>query len=587
MAGPASAVPKAAATSAGSVAPVRTSGVVAGPLARGAARLARLENVLSLLTLVALIALPQLPYSEPLEMDAATYAVVAREMRAGERLYTDVWDHKPPAIHATFLIAQSILGDGTVHTYVLGVLTAVATMFGIYAAIAGALSPLYAAWAALFWVLVNADLGLQANQPNTEAFINPLVVWAFALLARAPSGGRHVFRRVAAAGVLLALASLYKQVAAVYAVGFAAALVFASWSERSERRRAVAAAVLIGAIGVATWLAVAAYFWAAGRFADFWEAVFVFNRQYSGSLLENLRMSVAADRLLPPVLHPVLPLLTIAAVGAFAQGGMAPRRTSALLLAYAVVSPAAVLLPGRFLHHYYQLELPVLVLGATWGLAALRPAHFESETSWLRGAGGLLAGFLLLAQLPSYGRPPDEWSREKFGARLLDSRAVAGVINRVLLPGETFFLWGHEAELYYYRAVDGPRPPSSAPSTFSPRRERKCARPVSSPISNARSPSCSSSRNSTPFPSIIRLPAGCSIAIAKSPSGHGRPRCLPTSASSFAAAVDSKPRRQRRTISRDPAPCVGPVASRRSRLRAFCRPLDSCSSRSSTSPFRT
>ena len=47
-------------------------------------------------------------YNEPLERDLTTYAVIAHEMLEGKALYSELWDHKPPAIHVTYAAAELI-----------------------------------------------------------------------------------------------------------------------------------------------------------------------------------------------------------------------------------------------------------------------------------------------------------------------------------------------------------------------------------------------------------------------------------------------------------------------------------------------
>lgn len=67
------------------------------------------------------------------------------------------------------------------------------------------------------------------------------------------------------------------------------------------------------------------------------------------------------------------------------------------------------------------------------------------------------AGLLLAIQFPSLAQAPEEWSRHKFGERLVRNAETARAVDALLLPDETFFEWGHEAELYYY---SGRRPPA-------------------------------------------------------------------------------------------------------------------------------
>src|SRR5438874_11529227 len=69
--------------------------------------------ILTLSGLFALIFFLRLhTYHEPLERDLTTYAVIAHEMLDGKALYSELWDHKPPAIHVTYAAAELIAGYG-------------------------------------------------------------------------------------------------------------------------------------------------------------------------------------------------------------------------------------------------------------------------------------------------------------------------------------------------------------------------------------------------------------------------------------------------------------------------------------------
>jgi hypothetical protein len=201
---------------------------------------------------------------------------------------------------------------------------------------------------------------------------------------------------------------------------------------------------------------VAGYFALTGRFADFYGAVFLFNRQYAGSSVVNLLLGLTPTWLLPRFMYSFLPLIALAIVGALA-GRQVRSGRGILLGAYALGTVGAVALPGRFFEHYYQLWLPVLAIAGAWGLATLAPATAELPRWQARAALGV-ALVLLGAQLPYYRLAPQEWSVAKFGGRLINSRYVASMINEVLLPGETFYEWGHEAELYFYSHRRPPGP---------------------------------------------------------------------------------------------------------------------------------
>ena len=184
-------------------------------------------SLLFLLGLSCFIALARFhTYNEPLEHDITATAVIANEMRAGRPYYSDVWENKPPALYLAHIAGQYLFGYGRGYLYALNVSLAVVSLFGVYVAASSlGMGRTAGLWAAAFWTLISGDLDLQANQPNTEAFLNAPLIWAFALLLslRPSATNRSRLLRVLSIGCLLALASFYKPQSAFYGLFFAIA----------------------------------------------------------------------------------------------------------------------------------------------------------------------------------------------------------------------------------------------------------------------------------------------------------------------------------------------------------------------------
>jgi hypothetical protein len=64
------------------------------------------------------------------------------------------------------------------------------------------------------------------------------------------------------------------------------------------------------------------------------------------------------------------------------------------------------------------------------------------------GAAALVA--IVAWELPTYAQSPDDWSRAKYHDVFVEARRFAPLIDAALAPGETFFQWGDETELYFY-----------------------------------------------------------------------------------------------------------------------------------------
>ena len=398
-------------------------------------------------------------YHEPFETDITAASVIAHEMLEGRALYADIWDHKPPALALTHMAAIALAGWGPGAIFLLNLAASLATLGGVYAA-GAAIGPASAGlWAATFWTVLSGDLWLQGNQPNAEAFINACLVWAFALLVRtqgASGGGRFV-----AIGALVAWASLYKQVALVPAL--LVVLVHIAWPPAGRSRvRAAADAALAGGVVVLAWGATLAYFTAVGRLAAFWDAVVVYNRHYAagaGGPLGHLLLAFQPAQLFSTWLRSTPPLAVLVALGMLLGLPGAHRRQWSLFAALALATPIAIGLPGAFAPHYYQLWLPPLVVGGGWATHALARV-LRGRPAWLphAAAGGALV-LLIAYQAPLYLFPPDDWSLIKYGPIFVEERQLARELDTLLLPGETFYLWGSELGLYFWTR----RPPVCGP----------------------------------------------------------------------------------------------------------------------------
>src|SRR5271157_4684588 len=125
-----------------------------------------------------------LTYHEPVRGDQAVWAVIGHELLQGRRLYADLWDHKPPAIHATFALAELVAGFGPQQIYLLHIAALTITLIGLYRAGTLLGGPRAGLCAALVWAIGSIFPHWEGFQPNTEAFLNALLVWSFYFVCR-------------------------------------------------------------------------------------------------------------------------------------------------------------------------------------------------------------------------------------------------------------------------------------------------------------------------------------------------------------------------------------------------------------------
>jgi 4-amino-4-deoxy-L-arabinose transferase-like glycosyltransferase len=385
-------------------------------------------------------------YDGLLGVDTVTYAIMGNELLEGRALYSDLWDHKPPAIHLTFAAAQAMVGFGSQSFFLLNVVAAILTLLGVYsAASTGGRGPITGLWAAAIWAAISRQIYLGTDSPNTEEFINVCVIWAFALFLQAGEAFRD-WKKVLIVGGLFALASLYKPIAVVVAILFS--LVYLLFSSVKSSKPFLHVSIM-AAVGVGAWVMTAGYFFFQNRFDDFYYAVFEFNRNYAGNLFQNIVSGFQLDRLFPKYLYPLSLLFVIASLGLLLSLRKGISRSQAMMAAYVVSVFIMVSLPGRFFGHYYQLWLPVLSVATAWSLTSLSRAYKDNSQRMLKIAGSVVLIITIGIQLFSYAQYEKWWSKSNHGAYAV-LKQLAIKINVLLLPEETFHAWGSSVGLFYY-----------------------------------------------------------------------------------------------------------------------------------------
>lgn len=387
-------------------------------------------------------------YQQPLRIDTAAYAVISHELLEGRALYTDVWDHKPPAIYMTYMLAESLVGYNLHIFYLLEVVATCATLFGVYyAASAHNRNGWLALWAALLWAVMSGDLRLEGTDPSVEVFMNACLAWAFALWVRVDKETTPL-RYFAVIGALIALASLYKPVVVALPALLGITHIALAGHGIQAKLRALKQVAVIATVGVAAWLLTFGYFAATNRFGAFYET-FTYNRHYAGNMSRNLLAPLYGKaELFPDVLNPLVLTICIGVcVGVFKE-----LRSWALLVAYCLATWIAIALAQQFWGHYYQLWLPVLVIGVGWTLNLLGSlVQRQPRLRWApHAAGALVLLASAVGQIPRYEAIlTGDWQHAS-APEGLAARPVAKRIDALLAPNETFYVWGVSPSLYVY-----------------------------------------------------------------------------------------------------------------------------------------
>ena len=159
--------------------------------------------------------------------------MIGHELLKGRQLYADLWDHKPPAIHATYALAELVTGYGPQQLYLLHMAALTITLIGLYQAgtlLGGSRAGLCTA---VVWAIGSIFPHWEGYNPNTEVFLNALLVWGFYFLCRLNSTPR--WSLAWAFGAAIGIASLYKQVVIAPAALLGLAYILGSGPEMRDR----------------------------------------------------------------------------------------------------------------------------------------------------------------------------------------------------------------------------------------------------------------------------------------------------------------------------------------------------------------
>lgn len=407
-------------------------------------------STIILILLSALIAFLRFrTYHEPIPCDITLYSSIAHELLNGRMLYSDLWEQKPPATFITYVFAELLTGYGNASIYLLTLVAATVTLLGIFRAgwmLSGQKST--GLMAALLWALISGDIRLEANQPNVEVFINATTVWMFVFFLNL-NGQSNKWQTTFLTGILALIATLYKQ----YLIITVIFLSFAYLMTATENRRtAVRQMINLFTIIFLGWMLFFVYFSLTGRFRPTWRALFEFTYYYSTSwngapsntILRNILVGFLPLNALPNYASFLIPLflLSFIATAFNARNGRHWMMFAFLLLATFV----NIAVPGKFFAHYYQLWLPPLCIGTSWSFEWLREKIPASLSLFLRILCiGITGGY----EYQWFPLSPLACSRVEFGDFYFYQEPIASFINRILLPGETFYEWNGYPMFYH------------------------------------------------------------------------------------------------------------------------------------------
>jgi hypothetical protein len=397
--------------------------------------------------------------SEPLERDVSTQILMGRVLADGGKMYVDTIEFKPPGMFVIWQVVHQLVGTTPQVVVWVSILVTTITMFGVYwAASAKPWGRVSGLWAMIFWALISGDMMLEANQPNNEVFMNMFMIWGVALWLRADSAQKSHWY-YAAAGLMLGLVTLIKQHTLSIAVLMALAWILAEGlNPVALKRRAWTMRWVLLPIAI-LWVLTVFYFVWQGRGVEFYNCLVRYGLFYASNgkqTIPNAHSSIWANilnglglDLIPTFMDFLAPLMLLIVFGV-CKGLSDNRRLQVLTLVGCLLGTfLAVSIPGKFFSHYYQLYLPVLAVGAGWGIIAVTNALQQWAVAQMIG---ILALIILLCHIiPDFDKSGMTWSRLKYpGENFSEFERCGHAVNQMLKPDECFYIWGVDPSVYYY-----------------------------------------------------------------------------------------------------------------------------------------
>jgi 4-amino-4-deoxy-L-arabinose transferase-like glycosyltransferase len=430
---------------------------------------------LALVALTIVTRLPVLAHQRPFN-DEGMYSLVAIEILEGGKPYVDAVDRKPPLLFWTYAAILGVVGRYNVFgLHAAAVAWVLLTMAGLYAVGRALFDRTTGFLAALLYSVYQPWLFHENLAFNGEVLMNLPLVWALFLAVR-PTTSR-LRPELVLAGVLLCLAFLLKQPAAIAALPVGLYLLLPSY--RASRGLKMRYSLLH-----AVWLT-AGFFGTLGLVALVLNAQGILQEAYYWTIsnhdlpltrwTKGLLMSLAFAVLAWPMVWGSLISLSELRGGERVAGRWGGRHAELLALAILLVASCiAVVSTGRFYQHYYiQLIPPLALLSApVWAEVLGRsvvPPHrwFSRHTllAWL--------GTSLLVSLVSHAVGL---------ARERDFSEVGRFIQARSTPDDRIYVWGQRVGIY----LAAQRRPASRYATNFPLTGHVFGGPRNAPVPDTR-----------------------------------------------------------------------------------------------------
>lgn len=394
---------------------------------------------------------------EPLERDLTQYAYISHNMLDGKELYTYFWEDRPPGVHLSYMLAEIIGGYKQASIVWLGIIFTIVSLIFLYLFLELLVGPVSALIGAAFWALASNSVALQANQPNTEVFMNTFTIiglWAFAKWPRWHSGNK---KYLILSGIFFVLASIYKMIVVFPVFFICLYMLFPLPKSRFKKwiRIKVHHYSLFLLPQALFWILIFSYFHLTGGLSSFWDNVFAGNIYESSYMVKNLwKYFSSLNIIFHKCFEEIWPLVFFSILWLFTRHKRYGFLTRSFFYFYLLSICVEVASPGQFFEHYYQLFLPILCILSSLFCSDLIKLFSEHKLAYLRVIPIviLMGAFVFLGfyQIKYIYMTPFEISKKKYGHDFVQSYLVAQEVKALTRPCDKIFEWGAEPGIYYY-----------------------------------------------------------------------------------------------------------------------------------------
>ncbi len=377
----------------------------------------------------------------PMNRDSGTFAYGGWMMLDGGIPFRDFWDNKPPGIFALNMIAFWLFGPHTWAVVLLQLPFFALSLFALWGILRKYLGHVPSLAALLFYALFASSHALKEEGNFTECYSVPLVILAIWFAERWRKTG-NVWQTIIA-GLMIGFAALVRQSSIVVVAAVAVWIAWSLWREKSAK---AAAKEMIWPIcglvfGAAAALVPVIFIYIrAGVFDELMSAVVVYNRLYFKEAYgSGLQFSLRSLVLSIPKAWPIFTCPILALAMWIARG----RKDNLMLPSlWFAADLAAVLMAGRFYHHYYLQILPAsaVFFGYIYGNA------LSGEEGFLRKWPVPATVIAFLALFGMLGMQFRAWNwiiQHRFGNRPKPaSERTADYLRENTKPADYVFIWG-------------------------------------------------------------------------------------------------------------------------------------------------